>query len=276
MDFGLGTLDLGLRTLIRQQHGPITTHHFASLNDARIAHAIFARHGGVSPAPWHSLNLSTATGDSLDHIAENYRRVYGALGYTPADAVTSRQVHGATVAVVDGAQRGQRLGDCDALITNTPDVVLLQRHADCPPIFLYDPQRRAIGVAHAGWRGTLANIAGETVRAMSEAFGSQPSDVIAAIGPAIGACCYHVGVEVQQAFTKHYALGQTWLHANGDGNVYLDLWEANRAQLQAAGVHAIEVAGICTACHISEFYSARAERRMNGCFGAAIALRSNV
>ena len=157
-------------------------------------------------------------------------------------------------------------------MTNEPDVVLLQRHADCPPIFLFDPKRRAVGVAHAGWRGTLANIAGAMVRAFGDAYGSRPSDLIAAIGPGIGACCYHVGEDVQHAFASAHADAAEWLHANGDGKVYLDLAAANRALLQAAGVCMVESAGICTACNVADFYSARAEDRRNGCFGAAIAL----
>ncbi len=260
--------------MLRTSHGNIATYAFASLHDPRLVHAIFARHGGVSPAPWHSLNLSTSTGDSQDNVNENYRRVYSTLGYTPRDAIISRQVHGNTVATVGRAQGGTRLPDCDALITNEPGVVLLQRHADCPPIFLFDPKRRAIGVAHAGWRGTLANIAGEMAHAVGDAYGSQPPDLIAAIGPGIGACCYHVGEDVQRAFATQHEHAREWLHANGDGKVYLDLVAANRAMLRAAGVRAIESADVCTACHVHDFYSARAEQRMNGCFGAAIALRA--
>jgi len=279
--------------LIRQAYGPLAAYEFESLRPhRRLAHGVFTRNGGVSPSPWHSLNLSTATGDSRDHIAENYRRVYGALGHSPATAVISHQVHGSSVAVVTGEQRGQRLNSCDGLVTDEPGIVLLQRHADCVPILVYDPKRPAVGVAHAGWRGTLAGMAGELVRAMCEAFGSRPGDLIAAIGPSIGACCYDVGAEVQRGFVERHADAGTWLTAGGrtpvsrtavrssgivalagdDSNVRLDLWEANRAMLAAAGVREIEVAGICTACNVSEFYSARAENRRNGCFGAVIAL----
>src|SRR5438270_1868860 len=179
--------------MIRLQTDSIVRYEFASLcRYGGLRHAVFGRHGGVSPAPWQSLNLSTSTGDSAENVCENYRRVYALLGYTTTDAVISRQVHGNRVAAAGRAERGLRLPDCDALITNEPDVVLLQRHADCPPIFLFDPKRRALGVAHAGWRGTLANIAAAMVRGLAEAYGSRPSDLIATIGPGIGACCYHV------------------------------------------------------------------------------------
>jgi YfiH family protein len=259
--------------LIRQLLGSLVAYEFESLRPQRnLAHGIFTRHGGVSPTPWHSLNLSTATGDSRDNIDENYRRMYGALGHSPADAVISRQVHGRSVAVISRAQRGRQLDDCDGLVTDAPGVVLLQRHADCAPILLYDPKCPAVGIAHAGWRGTLAGISVELVDVMCEAFGSRPGDLVAAIGPAIGVCCYDVGEEVQRAFVERHADARRWLRSGDDGKTRLDLWEANRALLEAAGVRQIEVAGICTACNVGNFYSARAENRMNGCFGALIAL----
>jgi polyphenol oxidase len=332
--------------MYRKAYGALAAYEFESLRPQRgLAHGIFTRHGGVSPSPWHSLNLSTATGDCREHIDENYRRVYGALGHSPATAVISQQVHGTNVAVVTGAQAGRRLDSCDGLVTDVPGIVLLQRHADCVPILLYDPTRPAIGVAHAGWRGTLAGMAGEMVRVMCEAFGSRPGDLIAAIGPSIGPCCYDVGAEVQRGFRERHAEAGKWLafddheqqastewhrgvdghgpsadeqrasslrrrgvdrserstfedheqqasspqhrgptappgraadgneaSAGADGKVRLDLWAANRSMLTAAGVREIEVAGICTACSVGEFYSARAENRRNGCFGAVIAL----
>jgi YfiH family protein len=259
--------------LIRTQHGAILTYEFESLRARRgVSHAVFARHGGVSPAPWQSLNLSRSTGDSAENIEENFRRVCGAFGLTPAQAVTSVQVHGRQVATVGANEHGKRLPSCDGLVTNTPGTLVVQRHADCPPIMLYDPVQHAAGVAHAGWRGTLAGIAPRMVSAMREAYGSEPGDLIAAIGPAIGACCYAVGTEVREAFATQHSDGERWIRDGADGRSYLDLWEANRAMLLAAGVKEVEVAGICTACHVHDFYSARRENRRNGCFAAAIVL----
>ncbi|MBI5880235.1 MAG: peptidoglycan editing factor PgeF [Chloroflexi bacterium] len=259
--------------MIRQNHGRLAAFHFKSLDaHSALRHGIFTRHGGVSPAPWASLNLSRATGDSASNVAENQRRLAAALGFHPRDAVTSSQVHGNTVRRAGRDARGGRLPDCDALISNEPGVLLLQRHADCPPVVLYDPVRRAIGLAHSGWRGTLANIAGELVQAMQEEYGSNPADMVAGIGPAIGACCYHVGNEVSQSFVDRYAHGHAWVEARADGRAYLNLAHAIEAQLREAGVRAIEQAELCTACHVDDFYSARAENRLNGCFGSAIAL----
>jgi purine-nucleoside/S-methyl-5'-thioadenosine phosphorylase / adenosine deaminase len=259
--------------VIRKPHGSLVTYEFESLRSRRgLSHAVFARHGGVSPAPWQSLNLSRATGDSAANIAENFRRVCGAFGLTPSDAVTSVQEHGNKVAAVAANQRGERLAKFDGLVTDIPGTLLVQLYADCPPVLLYDPVRHAAGIAHAGWRGTLAGIATQMVEALSQAFGSRPADLVAAIGPAIGACCYSVGEEVRQAFTEKYADAARWLHSGADGRIYLDLWEANRAMLLGAGVSEVEVAGICTSCRVDDFYSARRENRRNGCFGAAIVL----
>ncbi|MGB4978524.1 MAG: polyphenol oxidase family protein, partial [Anaerolineae bacterium] len=152
---------------------PITSLHdipvfqFSSLaGHAGLVYAISTRRGGVSPAPWDSLNLSHTRGDDTARVNENHRRLCAALN-VPADALTNAyQVHGAQVGLIGPAQRGQRQMDTDALITATPDTPLLLRFADCTPILLYDPVHHALGLAHAGWRGTVAGIAAVTVQAM--------------------------------------------------------------------------------------------------------------
>jgi YfiH family protein len=162
----------------------------------------------------------------------------------------------------------------DALITDVPGVPLMLRFADCVPIWFYDPVRRAIGLAHAGWRGTVAGVGRATVAEMGKAFGSRPEDVIACIGPSVGPCCYEVGKDVA------YAVGEAFpgvegqlLSPRANGSWHLDLWAANRHQLAACGVVYIEVAGICTACHTDEWFSHRAEQGRTGRIGALIGLR---
>jgi YfiH family protein len=139
------------------------------------------------------------------------------------------------------------------------------------PILFYDPKKRAIGVAHAGWRGTVEKVAANTVRAMIEAFGSEPGELIACIGPSIGPCCYEIGSDVSRrveaAFTESDDL---LIHRNG--SIFLDLWGANARLLREEGVGEIEVAGICTADHTEDFYSWRRERANTGRFAAIIAL----
>jgi YfiH family protein len=171
--------------------------------------------------------------------------------------VRPRQVHGADVAIIDGADASLS-PTADAVATRAHDVLLTVRVADCVPILLVDPQSGAIAAIHAGWRGTNAGIAQRTIERMHAAFGSEPADLIAAIGPSIGPCCYEVGPELPEAFR---AAG--WPQADGwfsrDAGLRLDLWRANRDQLEGAGVRAanVHVAGVCTACHPAVFYSYR-------------------
>jgi YfiH family protein len=150
---------------------------------------------------------------------------------------------------------------------------LLLRYADCVPILFFDPVRRAIGVTHAGWRGTAIKIAAKTAQTMIETFGTHPRDLIACIAPSIGPCCYRVGDDVIAHVRAAFVDADTLLIQQTDGSVHLDLWQANARQLSALGIEQIEIAQICTAHHTNEFYSWRAERGNTGRFGAIIAIR---
>lgn len=171
-----------------------------------------------------------------------------------------RQVHGNRVALIDASYEGAPVADTDALITSQLELPLMILVADCVAVSLYDPAHRAIGVAHAGWRGTLADVAGETVRAMRNAFGSDPAQLIAGVSPSIGPCCYEVGPEVAKQFRRE----QPDVAADvidDRGREKLDLWGANSLMLARAGVakENIEVCGRCTSCDNDTFYSYRAE-----------------
>jgi YfiH family protein len=233
-----------------------------------LVHGISGRAGGVSEGRFCSLNVSFTVGDERARVEENLRRLREALGC--AELFSAYQVHGNAVTLVDG--QTQPRPRCDVLITRSPERALMLRFADCTPVLLADPRQRAVAAVHAGWRGSAVRAAGAAVQAMADAFGSRPRDLLAGIGPAIGPCCYTVGADVQQAFLGRHEHARDWLHVRGAGQPHLDLVAANRALLSAAGVRAIESAGVCTACHVHEFYSARAEQRRNGCFGAAIVL----
>ena len=218
------------------------------------------------------MNLTAARGDDRAHVAENVRRLCLAAVDECKDVVSAQQVHGAQIARVGQAQRGQVIPDCDGLVTDEPEVVLLLCFADCVPLIVYDPVRHAVGVAHAGWRGTVAGIARSLVRAMVDAFGSRASDLIAGVGPAIGPCCYQVGPEVIAQARAVFGATDGLFPQQADGSYHFDLWRANQQQLAAAGVGTIEVAGICTACRVDEFYSHRAERGRTGHHGALACL----
>ncbi len=237
----------------------------------QVTHAISTRHGGVSPAPFDTLNLSVVAGDQPSNVDANTARLHDTLELDASATVTASQAQADQIAIVDVNYRGTRMKNVDALVTDQPNLPLLLRYADCVPILLYDPAHHAIGVVHAGWRGTITKIAAKSVRAMQQAFGTQMRDVIACIGPSIGPCCYEIGDEVmdqvQGAFSEVDAL---LLKQNG--STHLDLWEANALQLRELGVEQIEIAKICTADHTDDFYSWRAENKNTGRFGAIISI----
>ena len=214
-----------------------------------IVHAITTRSGGVSVERCESLNVSYSVGDPTENVDENLRRISEAVGVRKADLFAAYQVHGRAVTAVEADTEPRPR--CDVLITRSPEKTLMLRFADCTPVLLADPRRRVVGVVHAGWRGSALRAAGAAVAALSDAFGSDPADLVAGIGPAIGPCCYTVGPEVVEAFAD-----RPELIAAGK----LDLWEANRQALREAGVRAehIEVAGICTQCESDRFFSHRA------------------
>jgi hypothetical protein len=238
---------------------------FAETDELR--HAVFTRLGGVSEPPYATLNTGRTVGDEPTAVTENHRRICRALGTDPAAIAGGYQVHGVRVAVLGRDDRGRVRPRTDALLTSEPGVSLMQRYADCTPLVLYDPARRALGLAHAGWRGTVEGMALEAVKAMTEAFGTRPADLIAGVGPSIGPCCYEVGPEVARLVRQRFETRDDWLLPRNDGAVHLDLWAANRRQLTSAGVGRVEVAGICTACRTDEFFSHRAEEGRTGRFG---------
>lgn len=240
-----------------------------------VRHAVFSRRGGVSAAPFASLNLSVSVPDDKADVYANRRRAYGLFGRDTDSVVHAHLVHGTTVARVTQANNGTWLPQCDALITDEPGCALTMNYADCAPILLVDPVRRAIGLGHAGWRGTVADVAGAMVGAMRSEFGSDPADLRAAVGPSIGPCCYEVGPDVITAVGNAYADPKSLLpYPNGGQRPHFDLPEANRRQLRAAGVPAeqIEMAGLCTACRTDLFFSHRAENGRTGRFGALLML----
>lgn len=239
-----------------------------------LKHGIFTRKGGVSPAPWGKLNVGGTLGDAPENVRQNHRLMYDALDVNGERACTVWMVHGADVVVVDGPVDGRRwVALADSMITNRPDTPLVMRYADCTPILFHDPVREVIGIAHAGWRGTVAGVASRTVHAMSQAYGCQPQDIQVGIGPCIGVGRYQVGEEVVSAVQGYFGTVETLICRDpSDGTAYFDLVRANALDLERAGVTQIETAGLCTAERTDEFYSHRAERGKTGRFGAVIAL----
>lgn len=254
----------------RHSSGKLSYYTFDSLD--QIQHAISTRHGGVSPAPFNTLNLSINSGDTTSNVDANTKRLHDTLALDVSATVTASQAQADQVAIVNLKQRGTRVQNVDALITDQPNLPLLLRYADCVPILLHDPAHRAIGIVHAGWRGTVAKIAAKSVKAMQETFGSRARDIIACIGPSIGPCCYEIGEEVTAKVRAALENADTLLTRH-NCSVHFNLWQANAMQMRNLGIEQIEIAEICTADHSDDFYSWRAENKNTGRFGALIAIR---
>lgn len=250
------------------QAGDLPLYAFDALSSFdKVRHAVATRRGGVSHHPFASLNLNVGVGDTPAAVRENRQRLCRAVGVSPQHLVECRMEHGTGVAKVGLDDRGRRMPGVDALMTDAPQVPLLLTYADCVPIILYDPARHAVALVHAGWRGTVGGIAAAVTQAMRDAFGSRPEEIVAAIGPAIGVCCYPVGSEVIQAVRRAFPDADSLLtFSNGDWP-HFDLWQANARQLREAGIGQVEVAGVCTACHRDRFFSHRADSGRTGRFG---------
>lgn len=252
-----------------------------------LTSVVTTRLGGESEAAYEALNLALHVGDDPDRVLENRARVAQVLGFEPEWFTVGQQVHGAEVANVERSDRGRgavvetdALAGVDALITRAHDTPLMVLVADCVALCLYDPARAAIGLAHAGWKGTLARVAERTIEAMSRSFGTEPGDVMAAIAPSIGRGHYEVGQDVFDAYVDGFGrkTAQVFLQEDMDGTCYLDLWSANEFQLRAAGLKPenIAVTEMCTACHPDLFFSHRMENGQTGRFAAVMMLHAGM
>lgn len=275
----------------------------------KLIHAVFTREGGYSDAPYKGLNTlgSLRSGDNLDNVVRNRQLALHSMVLDSYPCVTLWNVHGADVLVpdvhenwrTDWAYRSyyeqawtpDEIHKGDALITRQSGVAIALSFADCTPIALYDPVEQAIGIAHGGWRGTARGIALATIHAMREQFGSQPRNIYAGIGPAIGPCCYEVSQTVQDLFMGVQQFDDTptqeqyrnlvresavfsVVQLPDKDSLRLDLWETNRRQLLMTGLlpEHIEVAALCTSDHVDRFFSHRAEHGKTGRFPVIMAL----
>ena len=269
------------------EHEGLRFFYFESLKDAGLVHGVFTREGGVSPAPWGSLNAGSRVGDAPGRVAENLARAALALGRDPASLVGVRQVHGNETCLVNSSpvaesvdgrltawdhENEAALPAADAVITQNPSTTLMMRFADCVPILLFDPVRRAAGIAHAGWRGTVSRVARSAVRGMEAAFGSAPGDLQAGIGPSICQAHYQVGPEVVSAVRSAFGASAEKILQPSEDRALLDLWESNRLVLEQAGVARIEIARECTVERGDLWYSHRAENGQTGRFAVLAGL----
>jgi YfiH family protein len=251
----------------------------------QLEHGFTTRIGGSSCGPYKSMNLGLHVGDAPDHVFENRHRVARALGFSPSEIATAEQVHGSKVARVTEA--GPMAAGVDALITNTPNILLMLMFADCVPIYIFDPLNKAVGLVHSGWKGTDANIVQKTVEAMVETFGTVPSKCIAAVGPCIGFERYEVSLDVAKRF-RDCTIGsdsgsaQIVVPFNEiNGTYHLNLRQVVFRQLIANGfkIESVFVSDQCTFSNKKDFYSHRrdgAERGTTGRMAAVIGLKPSI
>jgi hypothetical protein len=251
----------------------VSYYTFASLDKAGVRHAIFTRQGGISPAPWHSLNVGGLRGDDPARVLQNRVLAFQALGRDPLSVYDVWQVHSTDVICTD-IPRPPSVPHikADGIVTDRPEISLFMRFGDCVPVLLFDPVHGVVALAHAGWLGSVRGTVSATIQAMQAKYNSRPPSILAAIGPSIAAHHYPVGPEVINQVRQAFGREAEKMLIELDGEVCFDLWEANTWQLQRCGVTQIEVAGLCTACDLENWYSHRAENGQTGRFGALITI----
>lgn len=242
-----------------------------SLTRKGVLHGFFMRHGGCSPTPWNSLNMATSVGDSRENVIENRLRLAKSLHIPPDRFYDVWQVHGNNVISTDQPRPLEQSHiQSDAIATDKDDLFLLMLFADCVPIMVYDNAHHAVGIAHAGWKGTLNNVAGNLISTMEEKFHSSPKDLLAVIGPRICRNHYPVGDEIAEKTEAKYKNSDVLDFK--DGKSHFDLGLANEINLSESGVIDIERMNICTFCQNEDWFSHRAEKGKTGRYAAVIGL----
>ena len=247
-----------------------------------IRHAFSTRLGGVSEGEFTSMNLSFGRGDADENVTENYKRICKAAGFEYDSLTASKQIHETIVRNVTRQNRGVGIykpvdmPSVDALVTNDKEVTLVTYYADCTPVFFADPVRKAIGLAHAGWRGTVGGISEKVVEKMTADFGTDPANLICAIGPVIGKCCYEVSGDCADEFIKLFGADSPVIEKTSKPDKFMiDLSLANKLLLMKAGVKEenIVISDLCTQCNCDLLWSHRATNGKRGTMSAFMQLK---
>ena len=257
--------------IVTQRKGTL---EYLTAEDIAVPHCFTTRYGGVSEGIFASMNIAIKEGETEENVRRNLTVLADALDFDLGQLVCSHQTHSDIVRVVTKADHvsifHRDYPECDGLVTNDPGTALIIYTADCTPLLFHDPITGAVGAAHAGWRGTAADIGGKTVRKMVEAFGCDPKNIRAAIGPNISGCCFETDADVPEAMIE--ALGEeAKAHIRQVGEkYYVNLKEINACFLRRAGVEQIEISADCTACLPDKYWSHRVTRGQRGSQGALI------
>lgn len=237
-----------------------------------VKHMFTTRIGGFSKSPYNTLNLGLKTGDTREDVIKNFEKVASLLEATMEDIVLSHQTHDTQIRVVESHDKGKGIvlprdyEGIDGLVTDVPKIPLFTFFADCVPIFFLDKSKKVIGLAHGGWKGTVNKIAANMVDSMRENYNSRPEDILVAIGPSIGPCCYEVGENVIEKFNENFTKVDKLVKPIGSGKWMLNLWEANKVALEEKGVlcRNITLSNLCTSCNTDKFFSYRKEKGNTG------------
>jgi hypothetical protein len=232
----------------------------------------FTREGGVSPTPFKSLNISVSTGDVTSNVLENRNRIFQSIGRPVSSMFDVWQIH-SDVVVCTEKPRGLNVETqkADAIFTRNPELTLMMRFADCVPILIYDPVEMVVGIIHAGWQGTVNEIASKSIRMICATYGCKPDNIHALIGPSICPNHYEVRENVAREAKRVFQDDEQIIIARGD-HYFFDLRQANQEVLLRAGVSNVHQTRLCTACDTESWYSHRAESGKTGRFAVVIAL----
>ncbi|KAF5051624.1 peptidoglycan editing factor PgeF [Sedimentibacter saalensis] len=253
---------------------------FPSLeNHENLFHCFTTRKGGVSSGNFCSMNLGMGSGDEEENVKTNYRIMAERLNINLDDIVETDQTHTKNIKYVTEEYKGYAMmdplyTDVDGLYTDKRNIALMTFHADCTPLFFFDPVKNVVGMAHAGWKGTLNNIAGEMVDAFVRDFSSNPGDIIAAIGPSLGQCCFEVDKDVADMFLEYDEKYTDFMIVKGE-KYHFNLWEINKYLMVKHGMKTsnIELSGLCTKCNNHMFFSHRGQKGKRGLMCGIIMLK---
>lgn len=257
---------------------------FRNLEDTGLVrHGFSTRKGGVSEGYLASMNLSFSRGDEPENVRENFRRIAAAIGFDPESLVLSCQTHTTNIRLVTEEDRGKGFAksldyeNVDGLVTDVPGLTLATFYADCVPLFFVDPVHHAIGLSHSGWKGTVNRMGAVTIQRMSEAFGTKPEHLRAAIGPSICQDCYEVSEDVALEFKREFwkDADEQLIYRKKNGKYQLDLWRANEIVLLEAGIlpKHLAITNVCTCCNPDLMFSHRASEGRRGNLGAFLQLK---
>lgn len=260
--------------MILNEKGNLRFLTFESFSNEKVDHGVFSRKGGISPNSFSSLNVGESAGDTRENVVENRKRIFQVFDRPVESIYDVWQIHSNIVSFSDKPRildNGHE--KADAIFTNSKDVSLFMQFADCVPILIFDSDKDIIGIIHAGWQGTVKRIVQNAINFLIDNFASDPKNILAGIGPSIGPDHYEVGNNVILEVSEKLNEIKSEVLFSRNGSTFFNLWKTNELLLRQIGVEKIEVASICTACHLDEWYSYRLEGQKSGRFGVFMGLK---